>query len=78
MLELTNVTRRYGAKPAVSDVSLILSPGKTYALLGPNGSGKTTLMKMVAGLIRPSSGDIRFDGQPISPATKAQIAYMPT
>ena len=78
MLELTHVTRRYGAKPAVSDVSLTLSPGKTYALLGPNGSGKTTLMKMVAGLIRPTSGEIRFDGQPIGPATKAQIAYMPT
>ena len=78
MLELTHVTRRYGAKPAVSDVSLTLSPGKTYAMLGPNGSGKTTLMKMVAGLIRPTSGDIRFDGQPIGPDTKAQIAYMPT
>ncbi len=78
MLSITEVTRTYQRREAVSHVSLELAPGKTYALLGPNGSGKTTLMKMVAGLTRPTSGDIRLDGVPIGPVTKAHIAYMPT
>ncbi len=78
MLECTSVSRIYAGCRAVDGVTLTLQPGKTYALLGPNGSGKTTLMKMIAGLTKPTSGDIRFDGEPIGPATKAQIAYMPT
>lgn len=78
MLSITEVTRTYQRREAVSHVSLELAPGKTYALLGPNGSGKTTLMKMVAGLTRPTSGDIHLDGAPIGPITKAHIAYMPT
>ncbi len=78
MLEVTELTRTYLRHTAVDHVSLTLKEGKTYALLGPNGSGKTTLMKMIAGLTKPTSGDIRFDGEPIGPATKARIAYMPT
>lgn len=78
MLEIRNLTRKYESKLAVSDVTLSLQAGKTYALLGPNGSGKTTLMKMIAGLTRPTSGEILLNGTPIGPATKARIAYMPT
>ncbi len=78
MLEIRNLTRRYMTRTAVDNVTLALEPGKTYALLGPNGSGKTTLMKMIAGLTKPTSGTIAFDGQPIGPRTKAMIAYMPT
>lgn len=78
MLEIRNLTRKYESKLAVSNVSLSLEAGRTYALLGPNGSGKTTLMKMIAGLTRPTSGEILLDGVPIGPATKARIAYMPT
>lgn len=78
MLEVKNVTRKYMNRTAVDDLSFTFQPGQTYALLGPNGSGKTTLMKMIAGLIRPTSGEISFDGTPIGAATKAHIAYMPT
>ena len=78
MLSIDHLTRKYGSKLALNDVSLTLEAGKTCALLGPNGSGKTTLMKIIAGLARPTSGDVRFDGLPIGPATKARIAYMPT
>ena len=78
MLEIRNLTRKYLARTAVDGVTLNVEAGKTYALLGPNGSGKTTLMKMVAGLTKPTSGEILFDGRPIGVATKAQIAYMPT
>lgn len=78
MLECTNLSRIYMRRRAVDGVTLRLESGKTYALLGPNGSGKTTLMKMIAGLTRPSGGDIRFDGMPIGSETKKHIAYMPT
>ncbi len=78
MLELTGLTRTYLRKRAVDNVTLTLQPGKTYALLGPNGSGKTTLMKMIAGLTKPTSGDIRLDGVPVGPESKKHVAYMPT
>ena len=78
MLEIKEVTRKFGAKYGVKDATLTIEPGKTYALLGPNGSGKTTLMKMIAGLMAPTSGEIRLDGDRIGPKTKAKIAYMPT
>ena len=78
MLEINHVNKQYGSKKAVDDVSLHLEAGHVVALLGPNGSGKTTLMKMIAGLVRPTSGDITFERTPISPATKRKIAYMPT
>lgn len=78
LLELKNVTKKYLRRTALDDVSLTLDAGKTCLLLGPNGSGKTTMMKLIAGLSRPTSGEITFDGAPISAATKAHIAYMPT
>ena len=78
MLEIRNLTRKYLTRTAVDNVTLDVQPGLTYALLGPNGSGKTTLMKMIAGLTKPTSGSITFNGQEIGVATKAQIAYMPT
>ena len=78
MLELTNVTKKYLNRTALSDVSLRLEAGRTCLLLGPNGSGKTTLMKLVAGLARPTSGTIAVKGKPIGVDSKARIAYMPT
>lgn len=78
MLEITGLTRKYISRVAVDDLSLTIEPGRTYVLLGPNGSGKTTLMKMIAGLTKPTSGEIRFGGMPVGPKTKAAIAYMPT
>ncbi len=56
MLEISHVTKRYGGKTAVCDVSLNAEAGRLVALLGPNGSGKTTLMKMIAGLVCPNEG----------------------
>ncbi len=78
MLEIRSVTRKFGAKYGVLNATLTIEPGRTYALLGPNGSGKTTLMKMIAGLMAPTSGSILLDGVKIGPKTKARIAYMPT
>ena len=78
MLEIRDVTRKFASKFGVANATLTIAPGKTYALLGPNGSGKTTLMKMIAGLMMPTSGTITYDGVPVGHKTKAHIAYMPT
>ncbi len=77
-LESINVTKKFVGKVAVDDITMALEPGKIYALLGPNGSGKTTWMKMVAGLIKPSSGEIRFNDKPVDTQSRKTIAYMST
>ena len=78
MLQCQNVMKKYGKKTAVANITTNIVPGKIYALLGSNGSGKTTFMKMVAGLVKPTSGDITLDGMPIGEESKKYIAYMPT
>ncbi len=68
LLETRDLTRRFGrgaqAQDAVRDVSVHLRRGAVYGLLGPNGAGKSTLLKMVCGMLRPTSGQILFDGIP--------------
>lgn len=66
MLECIALGRRYGRKTAVSDLNLMLDAGKIHVLLGENGSGKTTFLKMAAGLLKPSRGQILFQGHPLS------------
>ena len=61
-VELRNVSRWYGNVVAVNDVSCVLTPGIT-GLLGPNGAGKTTILHMMAGLLRPSAGNVSVDGE---------------
>ncbi|MFF2482847.1 ABC transporter ATP-binding protein [Paenibacillus sp. NPDC058071] len=77
IVKLTNVTKHYGAKNAVRDVTLELQPGKIVGLLGSNGSGKSTLMKLTAGLIRPASGEIAIGGVPVGLQTRAITSFMP-
>ncbi|HEX5447469.1 MAG TPA: ABC transporter ATP-binding protein [Pirellulales bacterium] len=62
MIEFDNVTRRYGDRVAVRELNLSVPPGELFALLGPNGAGKTTAIKMLVGLLRPSSGHVRLGG----------------
>lgn len=78
MLESRQVTKKYGRKTAVDNISLQLEPGKIYAMLGPNGSGKTTWMKMAAGLVKPTSGAFYYKGEPIGVESRKEIAYMST
>ncbi|WP_298446752.1 ATP-binding cassette domain-containing protein, partial [Gordonia sp. (in: high G+C Gram-positive bacteria)] len=61
-LEAIGLSRAVRGREIVSDVSLRLEPGETLGLIGPNGSGKSTLLGMLAGLIRPSRGEIRLEG----------------
>ena len=66
MLEYRNITKKFGNKEAVKELTLKLKKGTIYGLLGENGSGKTTLMKMAAGLAQPTEGEIFFEGHPLS------------
>src|SRR5687768_8051465 len=63
MLDIVSVTKSFGSKVALQDVTLRLERGHVLALLGPSGSGKSTLLSLVAGLEAPDAGDIRWDGQ---------------
>ena len=78
MLESKELTKQFGAKTAVDHVNLKLEKGQVYAMLGPNGSGKTTWMKMAAGLIKPTSGQVLFQGEPVNIESRKHVAYMST
>jgi ABC-2 type transport system ATP-binding protein len=80
MLELRRVSKNFSGIPAVDDVSFSALPGEVTGYLGPNGSGKSTTIKMITGLIEPTSGEILFDGKPISAdaiAFKRRMGYVP-
>ena len=62
LVQLTDVSKSYGAVPALAEVSLTIDPGIVHAVLGENGAGKTTLMKLLAGVIAPDAGAIAVDG----------------
>jgi ribose transport system ATP-binding protein len=63
LVQLANVSKSYGAVPALTDVSLTIDPGIVHAILGENGAGKSTLMKLLAGVIAPDAGTIALDGE---------------
>jgi ABC-2 type transport system ATP-binding protein len=80
MLEVRNIHKRFSSIPAVEAVSFIARPGEVTGYLGANGSGKSTTMKMITGLIEPSSGQILFDGRPITEdlmAFRQRMGYVP-
>lgn len=64
IIQLNQVSKKYGKELAVREISLAVKRGSIYGLLGPNGAGKSTTLKMMTGLISPTSGDITFDGHP--------------
>lgn len=64
ILETKNLTKRYGNQTAVDDISLKIARNSIYGLLGPNGAGKSTTLKMIVGFLRPTEGQIMFDGRP--------------
>jgi ABC-2 type transport system ATP-binding protein len=77
-LSTTQLTKRYAGTTAVNSATVELKPGRIYGLLGPNGSGKSTFMKLSAGLVRPTEGEIRIMGEPISAQSRAHVVFMPT
>ena len=77
MLEVRNVSKRFGATVALDDVSLTVGEGEVVGFLGPNGSGKTTTMRSVMGLISVDAGDVRWKGRPITAEVRHRFGYMP-
>lgn len=80
MIELSQLTKRYGKFTAVAGIDLRIPKGELYGLLGPNGAGKTTTMRMIAGILQPTSGTVRIAGidiqaQPL--VAKAHLGFIP-
>ena len=78
MLKSVDVTKKFVGKTAVDGITMSHEPGHIFAMLGPNGSGKTTWMKMAAGLIKPTSGEVLYKENPIGIESRKEIAYMST
>jgi branched-chain amino acid transport system ATP-binding protein len=76
ILELTNLTKRFGGLLAVDNVSLHIKRGEVFALIGPNGAGKTTLFNNVTGLFQPTSGRVVFDGRDITGSKPHNVARL--
>ena len=80
MIEVKNITKKYGSLTAVDNISFKINEGEIIGLLGPNGAGKSTTMNMITGYIEPTEGEILIEGYDISKKSKkakAQIGYMP-
>ena len=77
MIELRNITKKYGTRKALEEITLTLPQGKIIGLVGENGSGKTTLLKLMSGLLTPNVGSAVLDGKPITRKVATNIAYMP-
>jgi len=80
MIELIHLSKVFGAVTAVNDVSFHIQPGTIFGLLGPNGAGKTTTIKMMVGLLKPSSGSVLIGGKDVTrrpEETKRMIGYIP-
>jgi ABC-2 type transport system ATP-binding protein len=80
MIAIENLVKRYGAFTAVDGISLDVQPGEIHGFLGPNGAGKTTTLRMIAGLLQPTSGRIVVNGHDIArepDAAKASLGFIP-
>ena len=77
-LSIHNVTKRFGGKMAVEDVSFTVNPGEIIGFLGPNGAGKTTTLRMALGLIKPDEGHVKlFGGEPGAESAFGRIGFLP-
>ena len=77
-LSIHNVTKRFGGKVAVEDVSFTVNPGEIIGFLGPNGAGKTTTLRMALGLIKPDEGHVKlFGGEPGAESAFGRIGFLP-
>ncbi|MBQ9625253.1 MAG: ABC transporter ATP-binding protein [Clostridia bacterium] len=77
LFECRSLCKNYGSKAALDAVNLTLGKGKIVGLLGSNGSGKTTMMKITAGLLTPTYGEVLIDGEKPGAKTKSYVSYLP-
>src|SRR5579864_6479454 len=77
MVEIQHLVKQFGKLRAVNNLDMTMQAGETFGLIGPNGSGKTTLIRMVAGLLHPTSGNIRVLGERLpNGKVAAKMGYM--
>jgi ABC-2 type transport system ATP-binding protein len=77
-IEIAHLKKAYGRNVALHDLNLTVQPGEVFGFLGPNGAGKTTTVKILLGLVRPTSGEARIFGQPSSdPEARRLVGYLP-
>ena len=77
LVEIKELGKCYGKKKVMNNLSLSLESGRIVGILGPNGSGKSTLIKMMAGVLKPTSGQIIINGYPVGVDTKKIVSYLP-
>lgn len=76
-VEVDHITKTYGIRAVVDDVSFTVNQGEILGLIGPNGAGKTTTIRMIMDIIKPDSGDIKILGEKINETSKNSIGYLP-
>jgi ABC-2 type transport system ATP-binding protein len=77
MLELRDLSKRYGDVVALDGLSFSVEPGQMFGFVGPNGAGKTTAMRIVLGVLEPDRGEVRWRGEPIDAAMRRRFGYLP-
>ena len=80
MIEILKLTKRYGDFTAVDDIDLLVPRGELFGFLGPNGAGKTTTLRMIAGILKPTSGTIRVAGVDVATdpiVAKSKLGFIP-
>jgi ABC-2 type transport system ATP-binding protein len=77
MLDISELSRSYDGVMVVDDVTFRVVPGRLTGFVGANGAGKTTTMRMILGVLAPTSGEVRWDGRPITTAQRRRFGYMP-
>jgi ABC-2 type transport system ATP-binding protein len=77
VLELLGVSKSYGGRKALDDLTLAVPPGQMLGFVGPNGAGKTTTMRITLGVLSADSGEVRWRGRPVDAAVRRRFGYMP-
>ncbi|MBP3740179.1 MAG: ATP-binding cassette domain-containing protein [Bacteroidales bacterium] len=77
ILQVDHISKAFGDKQVLADVSFCVDRGQAMALLGGNGAGKTTLLRIITRLLQPDSGTLLFDGHPLGQADLSQVGYLP-
>jgi ABC-2 type transport system ATP-binding protein len=77
VLEIARVSKRFGARKALDDVSFTVEPGEVFGFVGSNGAGKTTTMRIVLGVLSADVGEVRWKGRPVDADLRRRVGYMP-
>jgi ABC-2 type transport system ATP-binding protein len=77
VLEIARVSKRFGTRQALDDVSFTVEPGEVFGFVGGNGAGKTTTMRIVLGVLTADAGEVRWKGRPVDADLRRRIGYMP-